>query len=60
MAPTEILAEQHFLSIERYLRHSQVKRVLLKGGLIGKKRDQLLREIQEGQIDIVVGTQALL
>ena len=60
MAPTEILAEQHFLSIERYLRHSRVKRVLLQGGLTGRKRAALLEQIADGQIDIVVGTQALL
>jgi len=35
MAPTEILAGQHFLSIERYLKNSRVKRVLLTGGLTG-------------------------
>jgi ATP-dependent DNA helicase RecG len=60
MAPTEILAEQHFLHIERYLRDSKVRRVLLTGGLTGKKRTQILSEIQNGEIDIVVGTQALL
>ncbi|MCH7706470.1 MAG: DEAD/DEAH box helicase [Chloroflexi bacterium] len=40
MAPTEVLAEQHFLSIERYLRSSRVKRILLTGGLTGKKRTE--------------------
>ena len=60
MAPTEILAEQHFLSIQNYLRDSRVRRVLLKGGLIGKKRDELIKSIAQGEIDIVVGTQALL
>jgi len=60
MAPTEILAAQHFLSIERYLKNSRVKRVLLTGGLIGKKRTQLLDQIKRGQIDIVVGTHAIL
>ena len=60
MAPTEILAGQHFISIERYLKNSRVKRVLLMGGLTGKKRSQLLRQIATGQIDIVVGTVALL
>ena len=60
MAPTEILAGQHFLSIERYLKNSKVKRVLLTGGLTGKKRTQLLSKIRRGEIDIVVGTVALL
>ena len=60
MAPTEILAAQHFISIERYLRNSRVRRVLLTGGLTGTKRKQLLNRISSGQIDIVVGTVALL
>jgi ATP-dependent DNA helicase RecG len=60
MAPTEILAGQHFLSIERYLKNSNVKRVLITGGLTGKKRTELLKKIKHSQIDIVVGTVALL
>ena len=60
MAPTEILASQHFISMERYLKGSQVKRVLITGGLTGKKRTQILEQIRQGDIDIVVGTVALL
>ena len=60
MAPTEILAEQHFLSIERYLRHSRVRRILLTGGLTGTRRSEMMEQIGRGEIDIVVGTQALL
>ncbi len=60
MAPTEILASQHFISMERYLKNSQVRRVLITGGLTGKKRTELLEQIKQGDIDIVVGTVALL
>ena len=60
MAPTEILADQHFLSIERYLRNSDVRRILITGGLTGKKRDESLKAVCSGGIDIVVGTVALL
>jgi ATP-dependent DNA helicase RecG len=60
MAPTEILANQHFISIERYLRNSDVKRVLITGGLMGKERGEILKDIKAGGIDIVVGTVALL
>ena len=60
MAPTEILAGQHFISIERYLKNSNVKRLLITGGLIGKKREEILDKIKHGAIDIVVGTVALL
>lgn len=48
MAPTEILASQHFLSMERYLKNSHVKRVLITGGLTGKKRTELLERILTG------------
>ncbi len=60
MAPTEILASQHFLSMERYLKDSQVRRVLITGGMTGKKRNEVLGQIRRGEIDIVVGTVALL
>jgi len=60
MAPTEILAGQHFLNIERYLKNSKVKRVCLTRGLTGKKRTELLGRIRNGDVDIVVGTVALL
>ncbi|MDD5064617.1 MAG: ATP-dependent DNA helicase RecG [Phycisphaerae bacterium] len=60
MAPTEILANQHFLSIERYLKGSNVKRVLITGGLTGKERKEILERISNGKVDIVVGTVALL
>ena len=60
MAPTEILASQHYQSIERYLHGSRVRRLLITGGITGKKRDELLGRIVEGAVDIVVGTVALL
>lgn len=60
MAPTEILAGQHFLSIERYLKDSDVKRVLITGGMTGRKRKEVLGKISSAKIDIVVGTVALL
>jgi len=60
MAPTEILARQHYLSMERFLHNSRVKRLLLTGGLTGKRRQDVLEQIKTGQADIVVGTVALL
>jgi ATP-dependent DNA helicase RecG len=60
MAPTEILAGQHFISMERYLKNSKVKRELITGGLTGKKRVELLKQIKNGDINIIVGTVALL
>ncbi len=60
MAPTEILAGQHFNSIERYLEGSRVKRIQITGGLTGKKRKALVEAIRSGDVDIVIGTVALL
>ncbi len=60
MAPTEILANQHFISIERYLKGAKVKRTLITGGITSKKRKELLNQIKNGDLDIVVGTIALV
>ena len=59
MAPTEILAEQHFLSFTNYLSDMDIRVALLKGGNYkGKKKTK--EEIKSGDIQIVVGTHALL
>jgi len=47
-------------SMERYLEGSRVRRALVIGGITGKKRAELTEQIRSGQIDIVVGTVALL
>ena len=60
MAPTEILAGQHFINIERYLKNSDVKRVLVTGGINGEKRNEILDGIKSGETNIIVGTTALL
>ena len=60
MAPTEILAQQHFNNIEAYLADSRVRRTLLRGKLPRGQRAQTLAAIESGEIDLVVGTQALL
>ena len=60
MAPTEILAQQHFDKIEKYLGGSKVKFALLSGKQPKKQRDQALADIQSGKISLVVGTQALI
>jgi ATP-dependent DNA helicase RecG len=60
MAPTEILARQHFASIERYLAGSRTRRLLLRGGLAAGERTQALAAIERGEIDLLVGTQALI
>jgi ATP-dependent DNA helicase RecG len=60
MAPTEVLARQHWDTLERYLAQSRVRRLLLTGSLSTKERQQALSAIRAGDIDVVVGTQALV
>jgi ATP-dependent DNA helicase RecG len=60
MAPTEILALQHYHKIEQYLQGSRVRVGLLVGGQSAAERQPLLKRLAEGQIDLLVGTHALL
>jgi ATP-dependent DNA helicase RecG len=60
MAPTEVLAQQHWRTLEGYLAHSRVRRLLLTGGLTPRERRQALESIRTGEVDLVVGTQALV
>ncbi|MBW8016482.1 MAG: ATP-dependent DNA helicase RecG [Planctomycetes bacterium] len=60
MAPTEILATQHFNSIEKFLHGSKVKAALITGSMPAKKRTEVLEQIKSGEINIVAGTVALL
>jgi ATP-dependent DNA helicase RecG len=60
MTPTEILARQHFANIERYLAGSRTRRLLLSGGLPAGERSRALAAVERGEIDLLVGTQALI
>ncbi|MEZ6234851.1 MAG: ATP-dependent DNA helicase RecG [Phycisphaerales bacterium] len=60
MAPTELLAEQHFASISRVLAGSRVRIELLTGAIKGDERASILARLGDGEIDILVGTHALL
>ncbi len=59
MAPTEILADQHFMTIRRRLEASQFRVALLTGSVPVKKRREILAELAAGSIHMVVGTHAL-
>ncbi|MDR1382005.1 MAG: ATP-dependent DNA helicase RecG [Tannerella sp.] len=60
MAPTEILAGQHFATIKEFLRDMRVRVELLTGSTAKKKRAALLPDLAAGGIDILVGTHALI
>lgn len=60
MAPTEILANQHFESLSSMLDGSGVNVGLLTGNTSAKKRESLHRDLENGELDILVGTHALI
>ena len=59
MAPTEILAEQHYLNVHRWFGDLGIPAVLLKGGM-GKERKEILKKIRSGAIPIIIGTHAII
>lgn len=60
MAPTEILAEQHLETVKSFLKDMDVRVELLTGIVKGKKRKEVLEGLVTGEIDILVGTHALI
>ncbi len=60
MAPTEILAAQHEMTLKKVLEPLGVKVALLTGSLTKKQKDVLRAEISDGTYDVVVGTHALV
>jgi ATP-dependent DNA helicase RecG len=60
MAPTEILAEQHFLSLRKLLEQSRFHVELLTGTTAGLRRRDLLARLSAGDIHLIVGTHALV
>jgi len=60
MAPTEILAEQHFITIRRLLEASKFRFALLTGATPAKRRREIQAELSGGSIHLAVGTHALV
>ncbi|XVJ66324.1 MAG: ATP-dependent DNA helicase RecG [Lacibacter sp.] len=60
MAPTEILAQQHYNSISKLLQKMEVKVGLLTGSTSKKEREVLLKELSQGTMPIIIGTHALI
>lgn len=60
MAPTEILANQHYESISSQLSHIGIKVCLLTGSVKGKRREEINEGLANGTVQIVIGTHALI
>ncbi len=60
MAPTEILATQHYHSISNYLQGIGLEVAFLSGSVKGKQRQEILEGLRQGHIHIVIGTHALI
>ncbi|MCB0828427.1 MAG: ATP-dependent DNA helicase RecG [Solirubrobacterales bacterium] len=60
MAPTEVLAEQHAVTVRRLLAGTGVRVELLTGSVPASRRGAILADLVAGEVDIVVGTHALL
>lgn len=60
MAPTEILAEQHFQTIRAFLGDMDVRVELLTGNIKGRQRARILEDLRLGEVDILIGTHAVV
>ena len=60
MAPTEVLAQQHYANISKYLEPTRVQCALLTGSTTAKERKRIHAGLQDGSIGILVGTHALI
>ena len=60
MAPTEVLAQQHFKNIQKFLAPTGVKSALLTGSSKTKERKEIHQGLEDGSIGIIAGTHALL
>lgn len=60
MAPTELLAEQHYLTLTKFLNPLGIKIVLLISSLDKKKQEAIYKEIKSGTAQIIIGTHALI
>ena len=60
MAPTEVLAEQHYLNLHRWVEPLGIKVVLLTSNVKGAEREDLYHQIQAGHVQLVIGTHAVI
>ncbi len=60
MAPTEVLAQQHFANVSKYLKPTGVRCALLTGSSTAKERREIHAGLEDGSIGIIIGTHALI
>ena len=60
MAPTEILAVQHYNNIRELLKDTPINVELLTGSVLKKEKDVIYNDLKEGKINIIIGTHALI
>lgn len=60
MAPTEVLARQHYATFSNMLSHLGVRVELLSGSMTAKQKSEVRRAAADGEINVLVGTQALI
>ncbi len=60
MAPTEILASQHFATLSEFFKNTNVKTALLTGSMKKKEKDKIKEKLKNGEIDLLIGTHAII
>ena len=60
MAPTEVLAYQHYESIKNILAGTNIRVDILSGSMKKKEKDEVVEKLKDGKIDFIIGTHALL
>lgn len=60
MAPTEVLACQHYETIKTVLESTNIRVALLVGSMKKKEKDEIVEKLEKGKIDFIIGTHALL
>ncbi len=60
MVPTEILAEQHFSTLNSFFEPHDIKVEILRGGMPSKDRSRIISCVKNGRVDILIGTHALI
>ncbi len=60
MAPTEVLSQQHYANVSRYLESTGVRCALLTGSSTARERREIHAGLEDGSIDVLIGTHALI